>query len=86
MNSADLNNCGLLRRPEASNKKPGCIFTQSGKVARSGEEKASHVPAPMRTVEVAEKFHGKSIVADKFVRHGSYAIAALHNFNKSPIL
>jgi len=38
---------------------------QSGKVARSGEEKASHMPASMPTVEPAEKFHGKSIVAEK---------------------
>jgi hypothetical protein len=65
MNSADVNNCRLLRASEASNKKPDCIFMQSGKVARSGEEKASHMPASMPTVEPAEKFHGKSIVAEK---------------------
>ncbi|TIU83297.1 MAG: hypothetical protein E5W03_14130 [Mesorhizobium sp.] len=39
---------------------------QSGKVARSGEEKASRGPAPTPTIEPAEKFRGKSIVAEKF--------------------
>ncbi len=38
---------------------------QSGKVARSGEEKASHEPASVPTVEPAEKFHEKSIMAEK---------------------
>ncbi|TPJ29165.1 MULTISPECIES: hypothetical protein [unclassified Mesorhizobium] len=51
----------------SENKKPDCSFVQSGKVARSGEEKASHVPARVPTVEPAEKFHGKSIVAGKIV-------------------
>jgi uncharacterized protein YjiS (DUF1127 family) len=58
---------------------------QPGKIARSGEEKASHVPAYGPTVEPIEKFHRKSIVAKKFAWHGSHAIAALHNFHKSAI-
>jgi hypothetical protein len=74
-------------RPEPSSKKPDRIFVQSGKVARSGEEKAGQVPAPTPTIEPAEKFREKSDCGGKnLMRHGSHAIAALHNFNKSPIL
>ncbi|RWE78088.1 MAG: hypothetical protein EOS63_18255 [Mesorhizobium sp.] len=60
---------------------------QSGKVARSGEEKASRGPAPTPTIELAEKFREKIDCGGKnLMRHGSHAIAALHNFKKSPIL
>ncbi|MDX8511324.1 hypothetical protein [Mesorhizobium captivum] len=87
MNADDVNNCGLcqLRNPlpDASNKKPGCIFVQPGRIARSGEEKASHMPASRRTAERPQKFQKESIVTKKFTRHGCHAIAALHNCNKS---
>ncbi|WP_189342723.1 MULTISPECIES: hypothetical protein [unclassified Mesorhizobium] len=49
----------------AIKQKAGPHFVQSGKVARSGEEKAGQVPAPTPTIEPAEKFRGKSIVAEK---------------------
>lgn len=51
MNAGDVNNCRLYAWLAAiDNKKPDRTFVQPGKVARSGEEKASHEPAPMRTV------------------------------------
>ncbi|TPI23128.1 hypothetical protein [Mesorhizobium sp. B4-1-1] len=67
MNAGDVNNCRFSAgKTTSENKKPDCSFVQSGKVARSGEEKANHMPARVRTVERTEKFHGKSIVAEKF--------------------
>jgi hypothetical protein len=51
MNAGDVNNCRLYAWLAAiDNKKPDRTFVQPGKVARSGEEKASHEPAPMPTV------------------------------------
>ncbi|MBZ9760785.1 hypothetical protein LB553_07825 [Mesorhizobium sp. CA8] len=69
----------------SENKKPDCSL-QSGKVARSGEEKASHMTARLATVEPTEKFHGKSIVAEK-ITCGMAAMQMLHCtiFSKSPI-
>jgi hypothetical protein len=61
----------------SENKKPDCIFVQPGRVARSGEEKASHGPAPVPTVEPTGKFHGKSIVAEK-ISCGMAAMQLLH--------
>ncbi|MDX8529517.1 hypothetical protein RFM41_18415 [Mesorhizobium sp. VK25A] len=52
-------------------------FVQPGKVARSGEEKASHEPAPVLTVEPARKFHEKPIVAEK-ISSGMAAMQLLH--------
>ncbi|MDG4852143.1 hypothetical protein P9254_01795 [Mesorhizobium sp. WSM4983] len=53
---------------------------------QSGEEKARPVPAPWRTVEFPQKFQKRSDFGGKrFTGHGSHALAALHNCNKSPI-
>ena len=55
MNAGDINNFGFRIGKYGSNrgnKKPDCIFVQSGKIARSGEEKAGHGPAQGRTVEL----------------------------------
>ncbi|MBZ9818134.1 hypothetical protein [Mesorhizobium sp. CA4] len=69
----------------SDNKKPDCSL-QSGKFARSGEEKASHVPARLPTVEPTEKFHGESTVTEK-IWCGMAAMQMLHCtiFSKSPI-
>ncbi|MBZ9988426.1 hypothetical protein LB572_15110 [Mesorhizobium sp. BH1-1-5] len=87
MNAGDVNNCRLYARLAAiDNKKPDRTFVQPGSFARSGEEKASHEPAPVPTVEPARKFHEKPIVTEK-ISSGMAAMQLLHCtiFNKSPI-
>jgi len=50
---------------------------QPGKVARSGEEKASHVPASTRTLEPTEKFQQKIDCGEKN-SNGMAAMQLLH--------
>ncbi len=76
MNAADVNHCGLPGTP-GRKEKAGLRCEQPGRVARSGEEKAGHVPASGPTVVPARKFQ-KKIDCDEKNSLGMAAMQLLH--------
>jgi len=71
MNAGDINHCrhpGPEGRALDRQEKAGLRYEQPGKVARSGEEKASHVPASRPTVVPARKFQEKIDCDEKNLR------------------
>ncbi len=68
-----------------SKQKAGLHFMQSGKIARSGEEKPAMCRHQCVREDPRKSFTKTDLWRKKSAKHGSHANAALHNFNKSPI-